>query len=418
MKRSLIAIKPEKSKIMPPRVHNVRYHECAPSRLGAWNENSNANRRERDFGVAPPNPYIAGLTSLGAEHRLSNGKRIYGYRPVIWQIRLLDVHLPRLKPDQANVAKGGVGTIHFLSAPDGTRFVGKEINHIGEKGASLLMHEYLATKKIYDTAGSVPANIVRVFGIADVSFVGSDKKRLLIMERIEGPTGSLLIHRIKERPVYNIEKINLIKYTIRSLLVAAQYGSRAGVVHNDLKPPNFMYDKNGTLKVIDWGLWGEVGGMPLGGTRGYEAPESRQEHLETVTVALPEPAVRIVREPVTKKSRIFGFIPIKRKTYQYRSIMNTEIRCIREKMIVPPSADEKCDVFSIGVILRNLIEAFNVTSPLGESLFRRMTAIDRADRIGIADALADSFLGNVSERMAALTLSTVFGAGDRNRFTA
>ncbi|HWX10962.1 MAG TPA: hypothetical protein VNZ04_03040, partial [Trinickia sp.] len=300
---------------------------------------------------------------------------------------------------------GGMGAIHILSAPNGKSFIGKESKP--GVGQEFLSHEYEALKRIYSSARKVPENIVPVCGIADIAFP-TGPKRLLIMEKIDGPDGVSLMCNPTIQRLPEADKLTLIRYIIHSLLKVANHAKCAGVVHNDIKPDNFMFDRNGILKVIDWGGWGPAGGAAWAGTRGYEAPESRRRHIETVIVPRVVSEPRSVWEAVTVKKKGFLGFSRKRTTYRYRSYMHTEVRNFQEQHVVGPCADEKSDVFSIGVVLRELMDELQVKSPLGEALYRGMTVLDRKNRLDINGALNKQFLGSVNVRKATTIVKKAF----------
>jgi serine/threonine protein kinase len=220
------------------------------------------------------------------------------------------------------------------------------------------------------------------------------------MEKIDGPDGVSLMKNPTIQRLREDEKVTLIKYIIHSLLTVANHAKHAGVVHNDIKPNNFMFDKNGILKVIDWGGWGPVGGTAWAGTRGYEAPESRKNHVETLIVPRLVSEPRTVCEAVTVKTKGFLGFPMKRTTYRYRSYMHTEVKHFQEQHALAPCADERSDVFSIGVVLKELMDKLHVQSRLGEALYRGMTVLDRGKRLDIDHALNKSFLQSVNVRKA------------------
>lgn len=63
---------------------------------------------------------------------------------------------------------------------------------------------------------------------------------------------------------------------LRSLASALAYAHAAGVVHCDLKPSNVMIDREGRLRVVDFGLAFKAGDRPVrAGTEGWMAPEQR-----------------------------------------------------------------------------------------------------------------------------------------------
>lgn len=86
-------------------------------------------------------------------------------------------------------------------------------------------------------------NIVRVF---DVSF--GEKLQYIVMEYIEGIT---LKEYISNQKVINIQEA--VYFTIQ-VLRALQHAHDKGIVHRDIKPQNVMLLRDGTIKVTDFGI--------------------------------------------------------------------------------------------------------------------------------------------------------------------
>ena len=84
--------------------------------------------------------------------------------------------------------------------------------------------------------------IAAIYGIEE-----EDDTRALVLELVEGPT---LADRISQGPVPVDEALPLAKQIAEALEAAHE----AGVIHRDLKPANIKVRKDGTVKVLDFGL--------------------------------------------------------------------------------------------------------------------------------------------------------------------
>ncbi len=85
-------------------------------------------------------------------------------------------------------------------------------------------------------------NIAAIYGIEE-----SEGTRALVLELVEGPT---LADQISKGPIPLDEALPIAKQIAEALEAAHE----AGVIHRDLKPANIKVRKDGTVKVLDFGL--------------------------------------------------------------------------------------------------------------------------------------------------------------------
>ena len=116
-------------------------------------------------------------------------------------------------------------------------------------------------------AGLNQQNLVSIYDWGEV-----DGTYYIVMEYVEGETLKDLIRR-RERLSGN-ESVNITM----QLLAAVDFAHRSGIVHRDIKPQNVMIDRDGTCKVMDFGIAraGDSGMTEAGsilGTAQYLAPE-------------------------------------------------------------------------------------------------------------------------------------------------
>ena len=100
----------------------------------------------------------------------------------------------------------------------------------------------------------------------------SETKLFLVLEYVPGGE---LFSRLSEERKFSEERV---KYYAAQLTLAIGYLHSIGVIHRDLKPENILVDKDGYLKLTDFGLVKEKMGMKekattFCGTPDYIAPE-------------------------------------------------------------------------------------------------------------------------------------------------
>jgi serine/threonine protein kinase len=99
---------------------------------------------------------------------------------------------------------------------------------------------------------------------------------IMVMEFVEGETFAQMIRR--RGPIPEPEAVPLF----RQALLGIGYAHRSGIIHRDIKPSNLMLNKNGLVKVMDFGIAKVLGvrgmtrtGAQLG-TLAYMSPEQIQ----------------------------------------------------------------------------------------------------------------------------------------------
>ncbi len=84
--------------------------------------------------------------------------------------------------------------------------------------------------------------IASIYGVED-----SGDTHALVMELVEGPT---VADRIRPGPIPLAEALSIAK----EICEALEYAHEHGIVHRDLKPANIKISRDGTVKVLDFGL--------------------------------------------------------------------------------------------------------------------------------------------------------------------
>lgn len=147
------------------------------------------------------------------------------------------------------IGAGGVATVY--SAEDTT---------LGRKVALKIVNPELAANTAFDAALLNEAqaaaalnhpNIVNILDAGEDSYLdemGTEHKRsFIVMERVEG----LELNRLTARgPLKTSEATRVAS----ELLSALQYAHNAGIIHRDIKPSNIMINREGQVKILDFGI--------------------------------------------------------------------------------------------------------------------------------------------------------------------
>ncbi|RBP47840.1 serine/threonine protein kinase [Roseimicrobium gellanilyticum] len=139
------------------------------------------------------------------------------------------------------LAQGGMGAVYLARQISLDRLVAIKVlppSWGAEKGyAQRFQTEARAMAKLRHN---------HIVGVYDFG-ITSDGHLYLVMEYVEGQTMHDMI-RLRRLPVVKVQGIAL------QLCDAIQYAHEHGILHRDLKPGNVMVDKNGQVKVMDFGL--------------------------------------------------------------------------------------------------------------------------------------------------------------------
>ena len=151
-------------------------------------------------------------------------------------------------------------------------------------------------------------HIASIYGLEDASGVPA-----LVMELVDGETLAELIAR---GPIPVDEAIKLA----RQIADALEYAHEHGVVHRDLKPANIIVSREGTVKVLDFGLAKAITG------EGGESSSSDATHSPTLT------------SPATRAGIILG-------TAAYMAPEQARGK----------NVDRRADVWAFGVVLYEML---------------------------------------------------------------
>ena len=162
------------------------------------------------------------------------------------------------------IGQGGMAVLYLARDPVIDRLVAIKLLQQGNENEELRER---FTREARSAGRLRHVNIVTIFDVGE-----HEGEPFIAMEYIAGETLSQLIRRLA--PLSIARRLRLVE----ELCSGLAYAHSAGVIHRDIKPANAMVDREGTLKVLDFGIarLGDSSMTQSGaivGTLNYMAPE-------------------------------------------------------------------------------------------------------------------------------------------------
>ena len=143
------------------------------------------------------------------------------------------------------LGQGGMGIVYKARDPFLNRVVAIKMLAIGfgdnPEFQKRFYHEAVATATLNHP------NIVTIYDLGD-----HEGRPYLVMEYIEGRTLDSVISR--RQSLLQAPELAIALGFVIDVCSGLDYGHRRGVVHRDIKPSNIMLMKNGTAKIVDFGI--------------------------------------------------------------------------------------------------------------------------------------------------------------------
>jgi tRNA A-37 threonylcarbamoyl transferase component Bud32 len=163
------------------------------------------------------------------------------------------------------IGKGGMGEVFKAYQPDLHRHVAIKTLLSGEQASEEFLQRF--QREARTAAKLSHPNIVPIYDIG-----AEGKLHYIVMEYVEGRSLKQLLEEKKLDP----EKALRIAYTVARAL---QFAHEHKIVHRDVKPANLILDKQGRVRVLDFGLArsmdakGLTASSVMVGTPYYMSPE-------------------------------------------------------------------------------------------------------------------------------------------------
>lgn len=138
------------------------------------------------------------------------------------------------------IGQGGMGVVYRAVDESIDRQVAIKMLRGPAGDQDLLARFY---REVRSTANLQHKNIVTVYGLDDLQGIP-----YMVMEYLEGQSIAEII--TSRRPIHLVEKLAIISQVCEGL----QYAHQRNVIHRDIKPANILVLKNGTPKIVDFGI--------------------------------------------------------------------------------------------------------------------------------------------------------------------
>lgn len=254
------------------------------------------------------------------------------------------------------MGKGAMGMVYKGKDPAIDRLVALKTIRLDEISSDQQIEE-LRKRLIFEAQAAGRLSHPNIVTIYDVGVEGN--LEYVAMEYLKGYTLDKLIEKKSEVNYRIVAKIMI------QVCDALSYAHQRGIVHRDIKPGNIMILDNFDVKVMDFGI-ARLGvsnltqeGMAIG-TPGYISPEQLQG------------------KPADKRSDIFSLgvvlyeLLTKKKPFQGETISSLMYNIINEEPLPPSVINDKTplifDRITSKAMAKNLEERFQDASEMGATL--------------------------------------------------
>ena len=251
-------------------------------------------------------------------------------------------HFPQLEILEC-LGRGGMGVVYKARQPRLDRLVALKILAPEKEQDPRFAERFAREAKALARLNHPNIVTVHDFGEADGMFY-------LLMEFVDGVTLRQLLQTRKLAPE---EALRIVP----KICDALQFAHELGVVHRDIKPENVLLDKQGRVKIADFGIAKIVGGtcMNVEGRASVPASPDSLGHLPQSglagTLALPA-------QSTEKVSTRAGEGPLTQD-----QMLGTPHYMAPEQVERPQLVDHRADIYSLGVVFYEMLTG---ELPLGQ----------------------------------------------------
>jgi eukaryotic-like serine/threonine-protein kinase len=167
---------------------------------------------------------------------------------------------------QQKLGEGGMGVVYKAIDLDLERPVAVKVLSAALSQDPALLERFRSEAKAQANLGHT--NIAALYSLLNI-----DNHTGIVMEYIDGETLNQILKR--RGPISWQEALSWFEQALRGI----GFAHRKGVIHRDLKPSNLMVNRDGVVKVMDFGIAKMLGGQGLTqtgmqlGTVAYMSPE-------------------------------------------------------------------------------------------------------------------------------------------------
>ncbi|MFN3487128.1 MAG: protein kinase domain-containing protein, partial [Planctomycetota bacterium] len=249
------------------------------------------------------------------------------------------------------LGQGGMGEVYKAYQADLGRTVAIKTLLAGEHASPDSLERFLREARV--AAKLVHPNIVQIYDIG-----AEGRLRYLVMEYVEGRT---LKDLLAERGRLDVPSALRIA---RSVVRALQFAHERGIIHRDIKPANILLDRQGRVRILDFGLaksLTEGGGLTAGGamigTPCYMSPEQ----------AFAAPEEVDARADLYSLGAVLYEMLTGRPPFEGATVLAI-LRKIEAEEPAPPGLSPSIDALVLKALAKDPARRFQSAAEMGEAL--------------------------------------------------